>query len=134
MQRWIVQAGSLVLGGAVHLSGASEVLRASFIRNRRCEIQAENLSAERAFALAASSSRFLGGALVSSDCKSRIEMPEISSTAARNKASLAFDGLLKPLIFLTNCREEARTSASFTGGSKLNRVLMFLHIWDDLLQ
>src|SRR5713101_4658966 len=47
---------------------------------------------------------------------------------ARNAASLAFDGLLKPLTFLTNCSAAARISSSVTGGSKLNRVLMFLHI------
>jgi len=54
-------------------------------------------------------------------------MPAMSSTAARKALSLAFDGLLKPLIFLTNWREAARTSSSVTGGSKLKRVLMFLH-------
>jgi PhnB protein len=41
---------------------------------------------------------------------------------------LAFDGLLKPLIFLTNWSEAARISSAVTGGSKLKRVLMFLHI------
>ena len=64
--------------------------------------QAPNLSAARAFAFAASSSRFLGGALVSSKRRRRFEMPATSSTAARNEASFAFDGLLNPLIFLTN--------------------------------
>jgi hypothetical protein len=48
--------------------------------------------------------------------------------AARNEASFAFDGLLNPLIFLTNWSEAARTSSSVTGGSKLKRTLMFLHI------
>lgn len=52
----------------------------------------------------------------------------ISSTAVRNAVSLAFDGLLKSLTFLTNCNEAARISSSVTGGSKLKRVLMFLHI------
>ena len=47
--------------------------------------------------------------------------------AAWNAASFAFDGLLKPLTFRTNCNEAARISSSVTGGSKLNRVLMFLH-------
>src|ERR1700680_198066 len=64
--------------------------------------QAPNLSAARAFAFAASSSRFLGGALVSSERRRRLERPAPSSTAARNEASFAFDGLLNPLIFLTN--------------------------------
>src|SRR6185369_17245731 len=58
----------------------------------------------------------------------RLEMPAISSIALKNASSLAFDGLLKPLIFLTNCREAARTSSSVTGGSKLKRVLIFLHM------
>jgi hypothetical protein len=41
---------------------------------------------------------------------------------------LAFDGLLKPLTFLTYCSEAARISSSVTGGSKLKSVLIFLHI------
>jgi hypothetical protein len=45
-----------------------------------------------------------------------------------NDASFAFDGLLKPLIFLTNWSEAARISSALTGGSKLKRGLMFLHI------
>src|SRR5215470_12076988 len=52
----------------------------------------------------------------------------MSSTAAMNAASFAFDGLLKPLIFLTNCSDAARISSSVTGGSKLNSILMFRHI------
>jgi hypothetical protein len=36
--------------------------------------------------------------------------------------------LLKPLIFLTNCTDAARTSSSVAGGPKLNNVLMFLHM------
>jgi len=55
-------------------------------------------------------------------------MPAISSTAARNGLSFPFDGLLNPLIFLTYWSEAARTSSSVTGGSKLKRVLIFLHI------
>jgi hypothetical protein len=38
------------------------------------------------------------------------------------------DGVLKPLIFLTNCSEAARISSSLAGGSKLKSVRMFLHI------
>jgi hypothetical protein len=85
-------------------------------------------SADRALALAASSSRFLGGAVVSSDRSNRMETPATSSTAAANASSFAFDGLLKPVIFLTNCSEAARTSGSVTGGSKLKSVLMFRHM------
>src|SRR5437660_9188389 len=55
-------------------------------------------------------------------------MSAISSTAARNDASFAFDGLLKPLIFLTNWSDAARISSSVTGGSKLNNGRMFRHI------
>src|SRR5215831_17663728 len=56
-----------------------------------------NRSAARAFALAASSSRFLGGAVVSSEASSRAEIWATSSTAARNAASFAFEGFVKPL-------------------------------------
>src|ERR1700680_1320423 len=94
--------------------------------------QAPNLSAARALAFAASSSRFLGGAVVSSERSSRVEIAATSSTAARNESSLAFDGLLNPVIFRTNCSEAARTSSSVTGGSKLKSVLIFLHINRDL--
>src|SRR5271166_5271108 len=90
--------------------------------------QAPNLSAARAFAFAASSSRFFGGALVSSERRRLAEIPAISSTAARNDASFAFDGLLKPLIFLTNWSDAARISSAVEGGSKLKRGLMFRHI------
>src|ERR1700693_5644375 len=100
----------------------------SITYERAPQTQAPNLSAARAFALAASSSRFFRGAVVSSEWRRRSEMAAISSTAARNEASLAFDGLLKPVIFLTNCSEAARTSSALTGGSKLNRFLMFLPI------
>jgi hypothetical protein len=51
-----------------------------------------------------------------------------SSTARLNASSLTFDGLVKPLIFLTNCSDAARTSASVTGRSKLNNGLMFRHM------
>src|SRR6266850_4015297 len=91
-------------------------------------VHVENLWAARARALAASSARFLGGAFVSSEVRRFLEASATSSIAARNAASLAFDGLLKPLTFLTNCSAAARTSSSVTGGSKLNRVFMLLHI------
>src|SRR5579859_2764239 len=94
--------------------------------------QAPNLSAARAFAFAASSSRFLGGAFVSSEWRRRVATSATSSTAARNEASFALEGLLKPLIFLTNCSAAARVSSGVTGGSKLKRVLIFLHICCDL--
>ena len=87
-----------------------------------------NLCAARACALAASSSRFFGAAVDWSEDRSRSEILATSSTAPKNAASFTFDGVLKPLIFLTNCSEAARISDSVTGGSKLNRVLMFLHM------
>src|SRR5579864_9821233 len=91
-----------------------------------------NLWAARAFALAASCSRFFGGAVVWSEWRRRVEMPATSSTAARNAPSFACEGLLRPLIFLTNWSEAARISSWVTGGSKLKRFLMFLHIRYDL--
>src|SRR6185437_4328228 len=90
--------------------------------------QAPNRSAALALALAASSSRFFGVAVVSSERKSRALIPAICSMAFSNASSLAFDGLLNPVILRTNCSEAARTSSSVTGGSKLKSVLMFLHI------
>src|SRR5262249_3873818 len=48
--------------------------------------------------------------------------------AARNASSFAFEGLVKPLIFRTNCNDAACISSSVTGGSKLKSVLIFLHI------
>ena len=66
--------------------------------------------------------------MVSRESNNRREMEATSSTAAWKEASLAFDGLLNPEIFLTNCSDAARTSSSVTGGSKLKSVLIFLHI------
>src|SRR6266496_1985163 len=83
-----------------------------------------NRSAARAFALAASSSRFLAGAVVSSERRRRFDTAATSSTAAIKDASLAFEGLLKPVILRTNWSEAARTSSSVTGGSKLKRERM----------
>src|SRR5215467_2785899 len=91
-------------------------------------LQKAKRAAERALALAASSSRFLGAAVVSSARSSLPEQAAISSIASAKAASLAFDGLLKPVIFRTNCSEAARTSSGVTGGSKLKRFLLFLHM------
>lgn len=55
-------------------------------------------------------------------------MRATSSTARKNDAWFAFEGLLNPLIFLTNWSAAARISSSVLGGSKLKSVLMFLHI------
>ena len=87
-----------------------------------------NLWADRARPLAASSIRSFGAALVSSAPSNLRDAAAISSTAARNAASLAFEGVLKPLTLRTYCNEAARISSSLTGGSKLKSVLMFRHI------
>jgi hypothetical protein len=76
----------------------------------------------------ASSSRFFGGELASRERRSVAEILAISSTAARNEASFAFEGLLNPVIFLTNWIEADRISSAVTGGSKLKSGLMFLHM------
>ena len=41
---------------------------------------------------------------------------------AGKAASSLFDGLLNPVIFLTNCSEAVRTSPSVTGGSELKGI------------
>ena len=66
--------------------------------------------------------------MVASDASSLLDTPAISSTAASNASSFAFDGFVKPLIFRTNCTEAARTSSGVTGGSKLKSGLIFRHI------
>jgi hypothetical protein len=55
-------------------------------------------------------------------------MLAIWATAAWKESSLVFEGLVKPLIFLTNCSEAARISSSVAGGAKLKRGLMLRHI------
>src|ERR1051326_4566545 len=87
-----------------------------------------NRTAARARALAASSARFRGGAVVVSAARSLSDTAAMSSTAASNAAWLTCDGLLKPLTLRTNCRDAARISCSVTGGWKLNRMRMFLHM------
>src|SRR5437773_5175392 len=72
--------------------------------------------------------RSFGAVFVSSELRRVLVTAAISSTAATNASSLAFDGLLKPLTLRTNCNEAARISSSVTGGAKLKRILMFLHI------
>jgi len=66
-----------------------------------------NRWSERALAFAASSSRFFAPALDSSEARSRFEILVMSSTAAVKAASFALDGLVKPLIFLTNWSDAA---------------------------
>ncbi len=51
-----------------------------------------------------------------------------SATARSKAASLAFEGLLKPLSLRTNCSAAARISSSVAGGSKLKSVRMLRHM------
>src|SRR6478672_4211309 len=91
-----------------------------------------NRSAARAFAAAATSSRFRGWAVVESESISRRAVADTSSMARSKAAAFALEGALKPLNFRTNCSDAARISSSVAGGSKLNRVLMFLHMTHSL--
>jgi hypothetical protein len=78
--------------------------------------------------LAASISRSFGGAFVTSSSSRRAEI-SLTATTARSKAStLAWEGLVKPLILRTYCTAEASISSSVAGGSKLWRLRMFLHM------
>jgi hypothetical protein len=108
-QRSLAAAGSdfvccadAALRSGIHPTGQTacpSLWKAADVQGRA---ELPNLSADRAFAFAASSSRFLGDEFVCSERRSRLEISAISSTAASNGASFVFDGLLKPLIFLTN--------------------------------
>src|SRR4030095_11757645 len=90
-------------------------------------VRVPNLCAARTFALAASASRSRGVAVDFSEPSSCADTLAMSSTAAANAFSFAFEGRLKPLILRTNCSDASRISCSVTGGAKLNSVLMFLH-------
>jgi hypothetical protein len=82
----------------------------------------------RARALAASASRFLGGAAVTSSSSSRVVAALTASTARLNAASFAFDGFVEPLILRTYCSAASWASSRDAGGSKLWRVRMFRHM------
>src|SRR5438477_11531890 len=90
--------------------------------------RAPNRSADRAFASAATSSRFRGGAVVLHASIRRRATAAVSSTARLNAASFALLGALNPVSLRTNCSDASRISSSVAGGSKLNSVLMFRHI------
>src|SRR5690606_19084406 len=85
-------------------------------------------TAARARALAASTSRFFGGADVVSDATSSRVVAAIATTARSNAAALAADGLVIPLILRTYCSAEAWISSSVAGGSKLWSVRMLRHM------
>src|SRR4051812_10473945 len=78
-------------------------------------------AALRARALAASSSRFLGGAAVTSCSSSRRVAAATVSTASSNAAALACEGLVAPLILRTYCSAASWTSASVAGGGEVWR-------------
>ena len=84
--------------------------------------------AERSRAFCASSSRFLGAALVSSVSTKPRVMSATCSTARSKRARLAPLGWRVPLTFRTYCSAAARISSSVAGGSKLNSWRMFRHI------
>ena len=87
-----------------------------------------NLTADRARSFSDSTSRLRGSAVVTNDRISALADAVTSSTARSNASSFALDGLVNPQIFLTNWSDASRISASVAGGSKLNSVLMFLHM------
>src|SRR5260370_40665615 len=66
---------------------------AARIRGHLRRTQSANLAAARAFALADSSSRFFGGAFLSSECKKRLGTDALSAGAATEAASVAFHRL-----------------------------------------
>jgi len=69
-----------------------------------------NRSADRARALAASSSRLRGADAVVIESTSRRAMRNVSSTARLNAISFALEGAVKPDSLRTNCSYAARTS------------------------
>src|SRR6266516_6653145 len=109
----------------------SRWILAEFIARFSKDFGQRNLSSARTLAFAASSSRFFAGDFDARERSKRSETIATSSIAVSKGASFTFDGLLNPLIFLTNCREAARISSSVAGGSKLKRGLMFLHTCND---
>jgi hypothetical protein len=93
------------------------------------EFYQPNRFAALSFAFRASTSRFLGGALIVNESTSLRATALTSATAALKAASLACDGFVDPLNLRTNCSAEAWISSSVAGGSKLASVLMFLHMF-----
>src|SRR4051812_49152727 len=87
-----------------------------------------NRRRDRSLAFTASTSRSREGALVCSEVSSRRAASPTSVTARSNASALACEGWLKPESLRTNCSAEASISASVTGGSKLNNVLMLRHM------
>src|SRR6202000_3371259 len=105
--------------GAVGAVDRRSVPALSHAGLRRSWAQAAYRFAARARACAATTSRSFGGADVSSSESRCAEMCLISCTARANASSLAFDGLVKPLILRTYWSAAASISSSRAGGSKL---------------
>lgn len=99
--------------------------RYSFPVDRSC---GPNLTADRARSFSDSTSRLRGSAVVTNERISALADAVTSSTARSNASSFALDGLVNPQIFLTNWSDASRNSVSVAGGSKLNSVLIFLHM------
>src|SRR3546814_10824540 len=76
----------------------------------------------------ASTSRSLGGAVVTRLSSSCLVMWAISETASSKVAWLAWDGLVVPAILRTYCNAAAVTSSLVAGGSKLLRGRMLRHM------
>ena len=92
-----------------------------------------NRFAARALALAASTSRSRGGAVVTRSSSRCREIWAISRTARSKTASFACDGFVAPLILRTYCSAAACTSSSVAGGSKLWSCLMLRHMLSPLV-
>src|ERR1700730_3034298 len=99
-------------------------------RPASCLSRIANRSTPFARAFDASTSRSRGGAFVTSASRNARAARATSSTPRAKAASLALDGLEKPLNFRTNCSEDARISSSVAGGLKLYSVLMLRHMLD----
>jgi hypothetical protein len=75
--------------------------------------------------LAISSSRFFGGALVSSVCSSLSDTAAMSSAAAKKHAFVRLRRLSKAAHLAHELQRGRVDLLVVTGGSKLNSVLMF---------
>src|SRR4030095_8575580 len=89
-------------------------------------------TAARARALDASAARSRGGAFVTRASRRSRAAAATRSTARAKASSFALDGLVKPLSFRTNCRDDARISSSVAGGAKLWSVLMLRHMGESI--
>lgn len=115
------------------LAGSSGVSRLpeprfprQFVSDRHGRGPRRRAALARAFA--ASTSRFLDGALVTRESTSVRVSRATLSTARSNAARLTREGRGPPMILRTYWRAAAWTSSFVAGGSKLWRVLMLRHM------